>query len=168
MQTKNVESSPAVVETKTKPKPLKTVSGKPSAVQAQPFVEKAVVEQSVEADTQPAVKQAKKPVAKKPTAKAALVKEAVKAVEVKVAKVEVPRVPVNHQIWAAIKDRELGLFGLMGQTVEKYCTPIDLDPNKCMIKYKVSSVIPALESAVQDFDFEVAGAYLVISKKSKK
>lgn len=162
MQTKNVESSPVVVEVKTKPKPLKTVSGRPSAVQAQPSVEKAVVEQvEVKATKKPDVKQVKKP-----TTKATLVKAAAKAVEV--IKTEAPRLPMAQQIWASIRERELGLFGLMGQTVEKYCTPMDLDPTKCMLKYKVSSVIPALEAAVQDFDFEVAGAYLVISKKSKR
>jgi hypothetical protein len=141
MQTKNVEISPAV-ETKAKPKPLKTVSGKPSAVQARP-----VVEQPIEVT---------------------VAEKAVKAVEAKAAKEEVPRVPAAQQIWGAIKERELGLFGLAGQTVEKYCTPIELDPTRCMLKYKVSSVIPALEAVVPDFDFEVAGAYLVISKKSKK
>jgi hypothetical protein len=159
MQTKNVEISPAV-ETKAKPKPLKTVSGKPSAVQARPVVEQPI---EVTVAEKPAVKQVKKP-----TAKAVLVKQAVKAVEAKAAKEEVPRVPAAQQIWGAIKERELGLFGLAGQTVEKYCTPIELDPTRCMLKYKVSSVIPALEAVVPDFDFEVAGAYLVISKKSKK
>ncbi len=161
MQTKTTES-------KTKPTPLKPVSKQVVAetrlVAEAPVEAVDWVEIDKTAAPLPPYKEVKKQ-AKKPTAKASLVKAAVKAVEAKVAKVEAPRIPMSQQIWAAIKDRELGLFGLQGQTVEKYCTPMDLDPTRCMLKYKVSSVIPALESAVPDFDFEVAGAYLVVSKK---
>lgn len=75
------------------------------------------------------------------------------------------KISVSQEIWNAIKERELGLFGLPGQTVEKYCSPMDLDPTKCMLKYKVSSVIPALENVVNDFNFETSGNFLIISKK---
>ncbi len=148
MQSKNTDTSNPATETsptvKAKPKALKTVSG-----QDKPVVVKEPVGP------------AKKPVKKEPvkTATKAPVKEVAKVAEFK------PELPAAIQIWNAIKDRELGLFGLAGQTVSKYCTPLSLDPTRCMLKYKVSSVIPALEMAVPDFDFEVSGAYLVISKK---
>lgn len=84
-------------------------------------------------------------------------------------KVKIPEVvkdSTSKEIWESIKGLDMGLFGLANQTVEKYCTPMDLDPSKCMLKYNVSSVIPALEAVVMGrFDFEVSGSYLVISKK---
>lgn len=83
-------------------------------------------------------------------------------------KSETVKTAALDEIWNAIKDRELGLFGLSGQTIAKYCTPINIEPSKCLLKYKVSSVIPALESVVSDFNFEVMNEYLVVSKKQEK
>ena len=72
----------------------------------------------------------------------------------------------SDEIWNAIKDKDLGLFGLENQTVEKYCIPFIMEPDKLHIKYKVSSVVPALEDAVKkQFSFQEAGPYLIISKK---
>lgn len=82
-------------------------------------------------------------------------------------KVGTNKTTISEEIWEAIKERELGLFGLAGQTIQKYCTPMSIDSSRCLLKYKVSSVIPALENVVPDFDFEVIGAYLAISKKKK-
>lgn len=71
----------------------------------------------------------------------------------------------SQEIWDNIKGRDLGLFGLFGQTVSMYCELIPVDPNKCYIKYKVSSVIPALENAAREYKFETIDRYIVLSKK---
>lgn len=157
--TQSAEStSESTAKTITKPKPLRTVSG----------LDKPVVAVAEEVIVKPVAKKTVKVAATTPIKTTAHTKVFV-AAKPDVAKVEPTKMPVSIQIWNAIKDRELGLFGLSDQTVVKYCTPMDLDPNKCMLKYKVSSVIPALEEAVRrDFDFEVQSNYIVISKKSKQ
>jgi hypothetical protein len=146
-ETNQVEQA---VVAKPKSKPLKTVSG----------LDKVSAAKDLTADIKPV--QPAKPAVKH--AKAAA-KPAIKEQQAKVLPVKAPELPMSEKIWNSIRGRELGLFGLVGQTVEKYCTTINADPTRCMMKYKVSSVIPALEAAVPDFDFEVVGDYLVVSQK---
>jgi hypothetical protein len=68
--------------------------------------------------------------------------------------------------WNSIKDREVQMFSLPGQTVAHYCTPTPLDPNKLFLTYTVSSCIPAVEAALNnEFDFEIAKNFIIISKK---
>lgn len=150
-ETNQVEQA---VVAKPKSKPLKTVSG----------LDKVSAAKDLTTDVKPV--QPAKPAAK-PTVKhaKAAAKPAIKEQQAKVLPVKAPELPMSEKIWNSIKGRELGLFGLAGQTVEKYCTTINADPTRCMMKYKVSSVIPALEAAVPDFDFEVVGDYLVVSQK---
>jgi hypothetical protein len=143
-----------VVVTKPKSKPLKTVSGLDKVSAVKDVTTDVKPAQPAKAAAKPAVKHAKAPV-----------KPAIKEHQAKTLPVRTPELPMSEKIWNLIKGRELGLFGLAGQTVEKYCVTINADPTRCMMKYKVSSVIPALEAAVPDFDFEVIGDYLVVSQK---
>lgn len=136
-KTEEVKSVEPTVTAATKTPAKKT--SKPKAATKQPAA--------------PAVRRSSTPVAKETTASQ---KEASPVV-----KKQTP----SEEIWTAIKERDLGLFGLKNQLVQKYCTPLELDPSKCFVKYKVSSVIPALESAAQEYNFEVVTDYIVLSKK---
>lgn len=74
-------------------------------------------------------------------------------------------ISTSQSIWNSIKDRDLGLFGLSGQFVYNYCKPLPLDDNKCHLKYKVSSVVPALESIASEYNFEVVDSYITLTRK---
>lgn len=79
---------------------------------------------------------------------------------------EKPKAISNSKvIWEKIKDLDLGLFGLGGQLVSRYCELLPLDDDKCYLKYKVSSVVPALETVAPEFDIEVVQGYIVLSSK---
>jgi len=55
---------------------------------------------------------------------------------------------VGSDIWNEIKDLELDLFGLPGQTIKKNCTRVKglefVFPNSVHLKIKSSAVFPAL------------------------
>lgn len=73
---------------------------------------------------------------------------------------------VAEKIWEDIKDEQLNMFALPDQTVAKYCTPIKIDPTRCFVTIKVSSVLPALEEALHTkFDVESAGKFVIITRK---
>jgi hypothetical protein len=61
---------------------------------------------------------------------------------------------VAQQIWEDIKDKQINMFALPGQTVSQYCEPVLIEPSKCYLSAKVSAVLPALEEALK-------GLYLV-------
>lgn len=71
-----------------------------------------------------------------------------------------------NKIWNEIKNKPINMFAIQNQTVQNYCQPVSLDPSKCFLKYTASSVIPALETVLQDtYDFEASGQYIIVSRK---
>lgn len=71
-----------------------------------------------------------------------------------------------EKMWEFLKDKDLAMFSLPSQTVEQYCLPILLDPDKLMLLPKASSVLPALEEAFgKQFTFEMADKYIIVNKK---
>jgi hypothetical protein len=79
---------------------------------------------------------------------------------------EVKKPTVSQEIWSVIKNVKIPIFGLSNQLVSDHCEPIELDPSKCYLKIKASSVIPLLEETFKDqFNFEAAFKYLIVSKK---
>jgi hypothetical protein len=76
------------------------------------------------------------------------------------------QITAAEQMWNEIKDREVQMFSLPGQTVAHYCTPTPIDPSKLFLTYTVSSCIPAVEAAIiKDFDFEIAKNFIIITRK---
>lgn len=76
------------------------------------------------------------------------------------------KVNVAQEIWTEIKDVNLNLFALPGQTVEMYCHMIPVEPSRLYMTIKVSSVLTALEDALgKKFNFEVAGKFILVSRK---
>lgn len=70
------------------------------------------------------------------------------------------------KIWKEIKDKPLQMFALTGQKVSDYCNPVNIEPNRCFLLYKASSVIPALEEAIgTKFNCEAMYKYVVVSRK---
>lgn len=68
-------------------------------------------------------------------------------------------------LWNEIKNKKINMFSIPNQTVEKYCEPISIDPNKLYLTIKVSSVLPALEEALgSDYVVEQINKYLVVSR----
>jgi hypothetical protein len=80
-------------------------------------------------------------------------------------KMEVKKPTVGEEIWANIAYRELGMFGLANQRIVDYCAFMPIEPSKCYLTYKVSSVIPQIEAVVPEYDLEVMNKYIVLSLK---
>jgi hypothetical protein len=71
----------------------------------------------------------------------------------------------SEKVWEYLKGKNIAMFSLPDQTVEKYCTPIFADPSKLLLVPKATSVLPALETAfVKEFTFEVADKYIVVHR----
>jgi hypothetical protein len=72
------------------------------------------------------------------------------------------------KIWADIKDVELGLFALEGQSVSKYCTPILVEPFHLYLSNNkgIGAVLPAMEEALfKKYDVEMQDRFIVVSLK---
>lgn len=92
-------------------------------------------------------------------------KQSTNKAETKTAEVAVTQTE-SSKIWNEIKNKPLNMFALQGMTVGKYCKPKELDPNRCFLQYTATAAIPAVEEAVKDkYDFEVAGQYIIVSRK---
>lgn len=63
-----------------------------------------------------------------------------------------------EKIWNEIKDRSIDLFALPGQVVSGYCKPLNVEPSKCYLTITASSVLPALEIALQPTPHEERAA----------
>lgn len=72
----------------------------------------------------------------------------------KTAKVEEVKVSENlsevkkteaEKLWDEIKDKSIEMFALPSQTVQQYCRPVAVDPNKLFLLITATSVLPALE-----------------------
>jgi hypothetical protein len=72
---------------------------------------------------------------------------------------------VSSGIWAEIKNKKIEMFSLPDQTVENYFAPVNVDPEKLYLTFKVSSALPALEATLGSaFKVELANKYIVVSK----
>jgi len=73
---------------------------------------------------------------------------------------------VAEKIWEEIKDISLPMFALPNQTVERYCTPITVQPDKLYLTSTVGSILPTLEDALGNkYNIELVQKYITISKK---
>ena len=91
-----------------------------------------------------------------------VVKPEIKAVS------EAPIKTAAMAIWDDIKDRQLEMFGLPGQTVAKYCSPVFAHPEKLYLNYKVGAVLSALETAFKNkYDIEQAEKFITVRAKSQ-
>jgi hypothetical protein len=69
------------------------------------------------------------------------------------------------KIWNEIKSQELEIFALPNQTVNMYCTPVDIEPSKLYLDVPVSAVLPALEQLLwKKYNVEKINKYVVVSK----
>ena len=86
--------------------------------------------------------------------------------QVELPKAEAKKPTIGEEIWSKIAYRELGMFGLVNQRVVDYCKFMPIEPSKCYLAYKVSSVIPQLEAVAPEYELEVMDKYIVLSLKS--
>ena len=117
----------------------------------------------------------KKATVKKTAPKKEAVKEEAKVAKVEEIKVE-PKEMVKEAekktnaeiIWDDIKNRNINMFSMICK-VSSYCNSIPLDPTRCFLTLKVSSVLASLEDELgKEYDFELIDKYVAISKKVKK
>ena len=77
-----------------------------------------------------------------------------------------PAVTEASKIWSEISNVELEMFSLPGQTVAKYCSPINVEPTKLYVTASVQAVVPALEAALgKKFTIERHQKFIVIARK---
>jgi len=75
------------------------------------------------------------------------------------------KMTVAEQIWQEIKDRHINLFSLPGQTIERHCTPVKVDPSKLYLTSNVPAILPALEVALGSvYSVERVNKYITVSK----
>lgn len=80
--------------------------------------------------------------------------------------VVVPELTKAQKIWEEIKNKPIELFGLPGQTVSKYCTPVFIEPNKLYVQYKIGALLPMLEELLRNkYDVELVDKYITIAPK---
>jgi len=73
---------------------------------------------------------------------------------------------VATKIWNSISSQPISLFALPAQPVSHYCEPITIEPTKLYLKYKIGSLINALEEAFgKRYDFQVVDKYIAVSEK---
>lgn len=79
-----------------------------------------------------------------------------------------PSPPMSEakKLWEEIKDVQLNMFALPDQTVGQYCKFIQIEPVRCFVTIKVSSVLTALEDALgSKYNIESAGKFVILSRK---
>jgi hypothetical protein len=77
----------------------------------------------------------------------------------------VPERTEASKIWAEIKDKQVSMFALPNQTVQNYCTYQDVEPSKCYLVLKVSSLLPVLEEVLgKSFKVELLDKWTVVSR----
>jgi len=73
---------------------------------------------------------------------------------------------VASEIWEDIKDKSIEMFALPNQKVFMYCEPKEIEPSKCYLQVKASSVLPALETVLgTKYNVERNMYFVVVSKK---
>ena len=80
-----------------------------------------------------------------------------------------PRPKVADEIWIEIKSTDIQAFGLPGQTIDKYCAPIPVEPTKLYLKYTMSTVVPfMIEKLGSKYDINLDGLYITVARKETK
>jgi hypothetical protein len=75
---------------------------------------------------------------------------------------------VAEQIWEEIKDKEILMFSLPSQKISNFCQPVLIDPSRCFLLFKASSVLPSLEEAVgKNYECSAADKYIIVARKPK-
>jgi len=70
-----------------------------------------------------------------------------------------------EKIWEEIKDKNIEMFSLPPQKINAQCSPVNIEPNKLYLKYKASSTIAALETALgEKYKVELAGQFITVAK----
>lgn len=70
------------------------------------------------------------------------------------------------KIWNEIKDKEIDMFSLPGQKVSDFCHQVPIDPSRCFLIFKASSVLPSLETAIGNkYECSSAEKYIIVSRK---
>ena len=78
------------------------------------------------------------------------------------------KMTTSESIWNDLKDRTFQIFALKDQPVDKFCTYLNMDTERCFISCKSSAVLPALEGWFGDkFTFELYDKYVIVSRKVK-
>ncbi len=71
-------------------------------------------------------------------------------------------------IWTDIKDVGIDMFSLPNKKVSDFCEPVYVHPTKLYMKYKISSVITAMESIKQigdKYTLAFEGNFLSVEEK---
>ncbi len=76
---------------------------------------------------------------------------------------------VAGEIWEEIKDKSIDMFALPNQKVHMYCEPREIEPTKCYLNAKASSVLPALEVSIgSKYNVERNAYFIVVSRKASE
>lgn len=71
----------------------------------------------------------------------------------------------SEEIWEEIKNKEVLMFALPNQTVNMYCKPVSIDPNRLFLEFRTTSFFPALEAALGNkFNIELVNKWLVVTR----
>lgn len=88
--------------------------------------------------------------------------------DTKVSSQPVQPATVAEQIWSEIKDKEILMFSLPSQKISDFCVPTPIEPSRCFLLSKASSVLPSIEVALgKDYEVSVADKYIIVSRKIK-
>ena len=76
----------------------------------------------------------------------------------------VPEKTIPEKIWLSIKDTRIDMFGLPGQTISTYCSPVMIEPSKLYLSYKSGAVLPAMETAlVNKYSVELYEKFIIVA-----
>lgn len=78
----------------------------------------------------------------------------------------VPQLTEAQKIWEEIRQVQLNMFALPGQTVEMYCKVYPIEPSRVYMTVKVSAVLAALEDTLGKwYNFDTAGKFVLVTRK---
>lgn len=73
----------------------------------------------------------------------------------------------SEKIWKEIKDTKIDMFSLPDQVVSQYCKPVIIEEHKLYLTFTVSSVVAALEQALnKDYDVEMGDKFIFVTRKT--
>lgn len=77
-----------------------------------------------------------------------------------------PQLTEAQKIWEDIRQVQLNMFALPGQTVEMYCKVYPIEPSRVYMTVKVSAVLAALEDTLGKwYNFDTAGKFVLVTRK---
>lgn len=70
-----------------------------------------------------------------------------------------------QKIWDEIKDKEIEVFALPRQSIDKSCKPVVVNPAKLYLTAPAMAYLPAIESALGNkYAVEMSDKYIVVTK----